>query len=115
VSEHTPGPWKVLLPAKDDDYTKPLSIAEANHPDSPDKFRIADVYAWGSSKERNATARLIAAAPDLLEACKAIVTSCRVGIGGGVYNETQSALEGAYFAAVAAIAKTKSPLPEEDD
>lgn len=65
-SQHTPGPWKIYPAGDDDDFTKPRAIGEARCDESPHKLRVADAYAWGSVSERDANARLIAAAPDLL-------------------------------------------------
>jgi hypothetical protein len=55
---HTPGPWH---------YIK----CNCGHP-ACDKFRISSASAEGMFLEPDA--RLIAAAPDLLEACKAILS-----------------------------------------
>ncbi len=55
MSKHTPGPWKVGLPSIPDVF-------------ADDNRLIAECYSPRiSMKERQANARLIAAAPDLLE------------------------------------------------
>lgn len=56
--KHTPGPWRVVVEEEYDDY---LVVDKDNH-------CIADILPL-------ANARLIAAAPDLLEACKDALNS----------------------------------------
>ena len=59
AARHTPGPW-----------TYPGGTG--NFVGGPDRIRVADVGGMERSpEERQANARLIAAAPDLLAACKA--------------------------------------------
>ena len=60
TADHTPGPWRRQIIAPTFEHT---SIETANG-----KLAIARVYS------RGANARLIAAAPELLEACKLIVS-----------------------------------------
>ena len=60
---HTPGPW-----------TYPGGTG--NFVGGPDRLRIADLGGLERSpEERQANARLIAAAPDLLAACKSVLDS----------------------------------------
>lgn len=59
---HTPGPW-IVDPAED----VPLAVIQ----DTPDGFGVAEIVAQGPEGE--ADARLIAAAPDMLEALQRIV------------------------------------------
>lgn len=63
----TPGPWKY------DFFTCAISTDEAN------PAALALIYADAPDYEANA--RLIAAAPDLLEACEALLNSHRPGLG----------------------------------
>lgn len=103
---HTPGPWSAVLSdvdpedsikaivARDDRYhenirTICICSAGAPHPDDPDDDEMADVY----------NCLLIAAAPDLLTACEAMVHAANMGDPalGGV----------AATLAAAAIAKAK--------
>jgi hypothetical protein len=87
MKEHTPGPWKYRTDFMDCPYVA-----------SKTKQMIADVnLIFVSAKEAKANARLIAAAPDLLEAC-------RLTIEAGYHNEASRA---AVFAAQAAIAKAE--------
>lgn len=72
-AKHTPGPWSVVPTEPDDKPHKPRTVTQPVGPDSPHKYRLADVYAWGSHAERDANARLIAVAPDLLEACQELI------------------------------------------
>lgn len=58
--KHTPGPWEVIREGR---QTMHLSIQTS---DEGQKVTLARVYVWGDEKEANA--RLIAAAPELLAA-----------------------------------------------
>ena len=63
AARHTPGPW-----------TYPGGTG--NFVGGPDRLRIADLGGLERSpEERQANARLIAAAPDLLAACKSVLDS----------------------------------------
>ena len=65
-ARHTPGPWEILRRVDDDDLP---SVAQADGP------VIAHVTCWTSKGKSDpetieANANLIAAAPELLDACK---------------------------------------------
>jgi hypothetical protein len=67
--KHTPGPWEAVQNNPDSDLT--YTIMAANQP-------IADVYESGTAEhnqesEDTHNARLIAAAPELLAACKGAI------------------------------------------
>lgn len=62
MSKHTPGPWHVAEEMDDDDNV--LYTVEA------DNLPVADIY---RKAEHEANARLIAAAPELLEALKELI------------------------------------------
>lgn len=65
-TKHTPGPWSVdpdFDAVDDGDYTREVF-------DDPEQRLVATVHG-DTAEEAAANARLIAAAPDLLEACKA--------------------------------------------
>jgi len=86
MSEHTPGPWGFM----DDSQIgyKPTVCNEAGRTHQPGAHYVADVRGpgieWGCpSVEGAANAHLIAAAPDLLEACEAILEEL---CGGCRYN-----------------------------
>ena len=66
MDAHTPGPWKVELPTG-----YPLS-AKSNII-KPDGTVLASIN-YGIGEEEQANARLIAAAPDLLDALRAIAS-----------------------------------------
>lgn len=72
--EHTPGPWKVECGAHEDDFivTEPtgLTICEPNAPLFADRESFEQVFRVITLKEAKANARLIAAAPELLEALR---------------------------------------------
>mgnify|MGYP007071651766 CR=1 FL=1 len=71
MAEHTPGPWEV---APDDDGPR--------HVIAVDGVLIATAYTYQRTKATvSANARLIAAAPSLLEACQAAVESANVNEG----------------------------------
>jgi hypothetical protein len=70
MSKHTPGPWKTVA--------RNYPIADTGDYDGCWEVLTGDpkkpiVQIWGDSDEDEANARLIAAAPDLLEALKNIV------------------------------------------
>lgn len=64
MSKHTPGPWRFTSRPHDGNY---MRIHCSSDPNEGDNLR-------GYCGEANA--RLIAAAPDLLEACKAMLACC---------------------------------------
>ena len=66
-ARHTPGPWKAVEAA----YNPPGWLWVQNDPGA----LLADVHQNVNIPlaARNANARLMAAAPDLLEACKAVL------------------------------------------
>tara|TARA_R100001594_G_scaffold102461_1_gene137177 strand:+ start:192 stop:506 length:315 start_codon:yes stop_codon:yes gene_type:complete len=67
---HTPGPWTVTGPGPYDTESRvTLTVAQ----DSPTKTQVAlvgNAHALMTRAEAEANARLIAAAPELLAACK---------------------------------------------
>lgn len=83
MNKHTPGPWVVGKAARNP------------YPDPPgDKWSIAAYGCWiagvypfvrgcQDDSEAKANARLIAAAPDLLEACRAMVDCYEGGMDSG--------------------------------
>jgi len=70
MSKHTPGPWVI------DHETRPVEICVVYHTNHPNSFvyiRGALGY-WDADKDENmANAKLIAAAPELLEALQLMV------------------------------------------
>jgi len=69
MSKHTPGPWKTRRGYIDEEQVEvyPLN-SKVKRPALPSEIAtVSDAY-----PEMRANARLIAAAPDLLEACKAM-------------------------------------------
>jgi len=69
MAEYTEGPWFL-----DDDKFYKLKIL------NKDFIEITEVYSWDISdlKETKANARLIAAAPDLLEECKEMLKEIEI-------------------------------------
>jgi hypothetical protein len=82
--KHTPGPWKVINPAtrKNINNTPQIIAMKGMVPlaSIPNASRVvANLHNGPFAKIReeiNANARLIAAAPDLLDALKKIATGC---------------------------------------
>lgn len=64
VTPHTPGPWHVLVYVNEKDEKFPPHIVGLG-----DNYSVADCCAPEETDQANG--RLIAAAPDLLEACQA--------------------------------------------
>jgi hypothetical protein len=62
MSKHTPGPWEVCRVALNPQWFVGYTIGCAD----PNARRICDLNKYASDEEREANARLIAAAPDLL-------------------------------------------------
>jgi hypothetical protein len=76
--EHTPGPWSVdsVMSEALHDIILGYQIPGAGNP-----ILIASVYndeagKYPTNKQANANCRLIAAAPDLLAACKSMLRTC---------------------------------------
>lgn len=65
MSEHTPGPWTFHLPHSSD-YWAPAFIKVSGS-------IVAEAFSRNGFQERDANARLIAASPQLLEACEAML------------------------------------------
>jgi hypothetical protein len=63
--KHTPGPWTI--------DTDRSILAPENHASPGIHGRIAELYSWMGLNEAAANASLIAAAPALLEALKALL------------------------------------------
>lgn len=77
TSKHTPGPWEVMF-AGSSKAGQPFKIDEAYvyAPNTQDDTAIcADIIDPVTQEISEANARLIAAAPDLLEACQLALDS----------------------------------------
>jgi len=84
MSKHTPGPW-----AWDVDYDVVLGS---------NKSTVCKIATGEDREEEDANARLIAAAPDLLVACRGLVEAADLRLGAG-------AIKSALDLARAAISK----------
>lgn len=98
--KHTPGPWHLSSKGDGRTYVEGGDTADD----------IACLLMDHAQSENNANARLIAAAPDLLAACKAIIAThpkhhWRIGSPGSVARMEQEEQEAAIELARAAIAK----------
>lgn len=100
---HTPGPWEIQDPMGEDlwivqagleafEWTRIASVATDDSEDAMDRGASRPI----SKRERAANARLIAAAPDLLAALKAMVLN------------DQHTYRDCHKAAVAAISKAQA-------
>jgi len=67
--KHTPGPWKADNHIIGDGWR----VFVPRHDEADQHDAIADVETWQSDTETEANARLIAAAPDLLDALKNVL------------------------------------------
>jgi len=74
MSAHTPGPWVISR-----DKGEPVAVLPAG--------RDGEICQFATAYASEANARLIAAAPDLLEAVKALVNAYEVVVsnGGGAF------------------------------
>lgn len=74
--KHTPGPWNVMEPAANEDG---IAVVGGGQPLSSEEGMVAwcqrYMHTDGHDTENMANARLIAAAPELLEACKVGIES----------------------------------------
>ena len=72
MSKHTPGPWKFFRPATGNGFI---------HIDSAERYRRGEIATcFGENNE--ADARLIAAAPELLQQCEDALSMCEDAISG---------------------------------
>ena len=77
TAKHTPGPWRMKY-----------DVAGHYNVFGPDRTFIVEVAAHGGSAPDNANARLIAAAPELLEACLSMTNLLQATIVKYVGNGT---------------------------
>ena len=78
MSEHTPGPWEAVEVCEGILFPAGVAVAVQTSAEPWKRTgRICDIVAQGdgaySSETTTANARLIAAAPELLEACRALM------------------------------------------
>lgn len=66
--KHTPGPWKVSNQFNNSIHEDKSCAIQRDHPDDPQAYVIAEIC--GDVDEHRANARLIAAAPELLDIVK---------------------------------------------
>jgi hypothetical protein len=92
MSKHTPGPWSIGKPAMHRDY--PYIVA-------PNGVVVCNVKSSMNRPQAKVDACLIAAAPELLAALKAILGN----------NDTDAIREPDFIAAVAAIARATGEQP----
>lgn len=103
--KHTPGPWAWVYDGSGD-----FSIGE---PSDPQERSVANVYAWGRDHDTaEANCRLISAAPDMLEALKAVWFS--TFLPANVYDQAvmlqvRAAIEKAEATPPSASAQTATP------
>ena len=73
MAEHTPGPWRMWTKEMQDDQGKVVGTLswEIEDDSTTPAAPIATIYHWDDHAEANAA--LIAAAPDLLNAARAVM------------------------------------------
>lgn len=80
TTKHSPGPWFVCgdegHPHINEAWREGATIGDAKG------MRVADLFAPLKQERITANARLIAAAPDMLDALKALADDRRVALGG---------------------------------
>lgn len=81
AAKHTPGPWEAVFTAKSKADPLQFSIIHAKQPcyEGNKTLDIASVWNRGGNEKANSNARLIAAAPELLEALCALVLNVDAG------------------------------------
>lgn len=75
MSKHTPGPWLVKSDPIRFDTLSTVVGGVKKKAKGIERQMIVQVGGWAEWREQEANARLIAAAPDLLEALKALTNS----------------------------------------
>lgn len=89
TTTHTPGPWRYQLSRVDDTYPVRRSFGYIKTDGHKPSWRIAAILDAGSSPEIEADAngRFIAAAPEMLEALRALVEEAS-GTNMGAFLDT---------------------------
>jgi len=77
MSEHTNGPWEACQRGAYGDFDCNSRVIRSSDPD--DMRRIAAVHCYAGDAETYANARLIAAAPEMLEALENTIALCDAG------------------------------------
>lgn len=97
MSKHTPGPW-INCQAVGQRLSSRRIISNSNKISTV----VADVPDYGktSASERHANARLIAAAPDLLEALQSILDMCNEDSHARDYASRQTEIRGTAIVAL---------------
>lgn len=109
---HTPGPWSAteilgqgtftIYPVDHHGYVNGRTEAHIAVVGTAQKFDGESTHAADTFERREANARLIAAAPELLEVCKRVLLECP-----GVWNTCQTTGETFGFMLDAAIARSE--------
>jgi hypothetical protein len=111
---HTPGPW--VLTIKPAEHDADFTVAEIEQPravkyrGAVTRLQSAEHIDGIGKDELIANARLIAAAPDMLEALKELLTDCpdeTFRTGQALRRDQAAALNGAILMAKDAIAKAE--------
>jgi hypothetical protein len=107
-TNHTPGPWKAELITAGDKPAHPVYWNIKFSGDYDSHRAAINVYKAGKGtiKEAEANARLIAAAPELLEALGNLYKAAEK-----FYNEKDQAFTDVLHAAYIAINKARFPMP----
>lgn len=110
TNAHTPGPWRVFTTP---DGRRVIGVGDRTGGGITDQGDVStnDQGVWRSGKEKLANARLIAAAPDLLEALKDCLAALTDPVVGTIYGDDPDwyrKVNDAADKAAAAVAKATS-------
>ena len=107
MSKHTKGPWSIEhIPGVDLGATAQITApAGTGTPFDGKSIIVAEVWKtddniprWSQDETGNANARLIAAAPDLLDACKTAIQQCTTLLVSQGWNERWDSITGGEWA-----------------
>lgn len=90
MSNYTPGPWYIKTNPIPERNGRLWGWVDANPPGEPDKSISGALVSWTQGEKSEANARLIAAAPELLEALQEVVAF--TGAHGGPYVRARAAI-----------------------
>lgn len=93
MSKYTPGPWMIGERRKDDNVLQLPIVKQIDEDDPKSSYCVAWIVTGGPSIDDMANARLIAAAPKLLEALREIAKD-QYGSSGKIARDAVAEVEG---------------------